>query len=172
MTLNAQAILTALFQGWSGACGGSGPCVVTMDADKSVNADFALLGLLTSHARSGGEADAGLLRSVLRSPRARGEVTLNGRTLLVTGEGEAQAGLPAQPGNNLVEAWVREAAGPGSWRFELDPEAIEPGGLRILAGEPLAVGPSSVTFRVSGRAGERLSFALRVPGGQTGAPGP
>jgi hypothetical protein len=171
VTLTAQAIVTALFQGWAGDCGGSGTCVVTMDGDKSVTADFSLLGFGANLAESMGDVYIGLMRSALRGPGARGEVTLNGRTVLVMAEGEAQVGLRAEPGNNLIEAWVRETSGPGSWRFEFDPSAIEPGGLRVLAGDPLAVGPNSVSFRVSGRAGERLSFVLRVPGGR-GALGP
>jgi hypothetical protein len=168
VTLTAQAILTASFSGWGGDCGGSGACVVTMDADKSVTAGFSLLGLGTSQMETGGDLDLGLMHSVLKSPHARGEVTLNGRTVLITGEGEGQVGLRAQAGNNLVEAWAREATGPGFWRFEFDPAAIEPGGLRVLAGEPLAVGSSSVTFRLNGRAGERVSFSVRAAGSASG----
>jgi hypothetical protein len=167
VTLTASSILTALFQGWGGACTGTGSCVITMDGDKSVTAAFAsLLGLGTAHADAGGEVDLGLLRSTLRLSRGRGEITINGRTLLVTPEGDGQIGLRAAPGNNLVEAWVREASGPGFWRFEFDPSAIEPGSLRVLAGEPGSVGPTSVVFRLGGRAGERLSFAVRVPDGR------
>lgn len=169
VTLTAQAILTASFRGWSGDCGGSGACVVTMDGDKSVNADFSLLFAATSHLEAGSDVDLGPLRSLLRSPGARGEVTLNGHTVLVTREGEGQVALRAQPGNNLVEAWVHEAAGAGLWRFELDPAAIEPGSLRVLAGEPLAVAANAVTFRLKGRAGERVAFAVRARARRTAA---
>jgi hypothetical protein len=165
VTLTATSGLLASFSGWSGDCAGTGACVLTMDGNKSVTANFGLLFLANSRRTdASGDVDLGLLRSVLKSPGARGEVTLNGRTVLVTREGEGQVGLRAQPGNNVIEAWVREAAGPGVWRFEFDPAAIEPGGLRVLAGEPLAVTPNAITFRLSGRAGERLSFAVRVPG--------
>jgi hypothetical protein len=172
VTLTARSIVTAVFQGWGGACSGTGTCVVTMDQDASVTAAFALLGLGTSHADSGFDVDVGVLHSSLRSPRARGEVMFNGPTVLLTGEGEGQVGLRAQPGNNLVEAWVRETTGPGLWRFEFDAAAIEPGGLRVLTGEPQSVGPNSVTFRLSGRVGERLSFAVRVPAGRVNPAGP
>jgi hypothetical protein len=163
VTLTASSILTALFQGWGGACSGTAACVVTMDGDKSVTAAFASLGLGAAPAEVGTEVDIGLLRSALRIPRGRGEITFNGRTVLVTSEGEGQAGLRAAPGNNLIEAWVREASGPGVWRLDFEPAAIEPGSLRVLAGEPVSVGPTSVVFRLSGRAGERLSFAVRAP---------
>jgi hypothetical protein len=40
VTLMATPGYNALFTGWSGACTGTGPCVVTMDAPKSVVATF------------------------------------------------------------------------------------------------------------------------------------
>src|SRR5262249_17975718 len=42
VTLTATAGANSAFTGWSGACTGTGPCVVTMDAAKSVTATFAL----------------------------------------------------------------------------------------------------------------------------------
>ena len=44
VTLTATADSGSTFAGWSGACGGAGDCVVTMDAAKSVTATFDLLG--------------------------------------------------------------------------------------------------------------------------------
>jgi PKD repeat protein len=173
VTLTATSGLLASFQGWSGDCTGTGPCMLTMDGDKSVTANFGLLLAATSsHTDGGGDVDLGLMRSVLKIPGVRGEVTLNGRTVLLTREGVGQVGLRAPPGNNLVEAWVREAAGSGLWRFEFDPAAIEPGALRVLAGEPLAVAPDSVTFRLTGRPGERVSFAVRARATRADAPAP
>jgi hypothetical protein len=48
VTLTATADGTSTFTGWSGACGGTGSCVVTMDAAKSVSAAFTK----TQHALS------------------------------------------------------------------------------------------------------------------------
>jgi Fe-S cluster biogenesis protein NfuA len=42
VTLTATPALGSTFTGWSGACTGSGSCVVTMDASKSVTATFDL----------------------------------------------------------------------------------------------------------------------------------
>ena len=42
VTLTASPSADANFTGWSGACGGTGSCVVTMDAAKSVTASFTL----------------------------------------------------------------------------------------------------------------------------------
>jgi len=41
VTLTATASTNATFSGWSGACAGTGSCVVTMDAAKAVTATFA-----------------------------------------------------------------------------------------------------------------------------------
>jgi hypothetical protein len=40
VTLTAARAIGSDFVGWSGACTGTGPCVVTMDAGKSVTATF------------------------------------------------------------------------------------------------------------------------------------
>lgn len=40
VTLNAKAPSGTTFAGWSGACSGTGPCVVTMNAAKTVTASF------------------------------------------------------------------------------------------------------------------------------------
>jgi RHS repeat-associated protein len=42
VTLTAAASTGSTFSGWSGACTGTGTCVVTMDAAKSVSANFTL----------------------------------------------------------------------------------------------------------------------------------
>ncbi|MGR0481752.1 MAG: InlB B-repeat-containing protein [Candidatus Electronema sp. V4] len=42
VTLTAAAASGSAFAGWSGACSGTGSCVVTMDADKSVTATFTV----------------------------------------------------------------------------------------------------------------------------------
>ena len=52
VTLTAQPDVTAVFAGWSGACVGTGDCVVTMDAAKNVTARFTFR-LQTSRAGTG-----------------------------------------------------------------------------------------------------------------------
>jgi hypothetical protein len=177
VTLTAQAAVLASFAGWRGDCSGGGTCVVTMDANKAVTADFALLGLGAGMAvpgsrreAPGAEVDVGFVKSTLKVRGGRGEVTINGRTLLLAAEGEAYAPLSGRSGQNLLEAWVREDpdGGGGIWRFDFVP-ALEPGGLRVLAGEAVAVTPDSIAFRLTGRPGERVSFVLRVPAGREGS---
>jgi uncharacterized repeat protein (TIGR02543 family) len=61
VTLTAQADEGFVFSGWSGgASGTSNPLVVTMDADKSITANFAAVATLTTMVNGGG--------SVLQSP--------------------------------------------------------------------------------------------------------
>jgi uncharacterized repeat protein (TIGR02543 family) len=43
VTLTATSSLVYTFVGWSGACSGTGPCVVTMDSARSVTATWSLL---------------------------------------------------------------------------------------------------------------------------------
>jgi hypothetical protein len=45
VTLTAVAGADSAFTGWSGACSGTGSCVVAMDAGKTVRADFTLTGV-------------------------------------------------------------------------------------------------------------------------------
>lgn len=45
VTLTATPDADAGFTGWSGACSGTGPCTITMDASKSVTATFAIFNL-------------------------------------------------------------------------------------------------------------------------------
>jgi Fe-S cluster biogenesis protein NfuA len=47
VTLTAAPTPDSVFTGWSGACSGTGPCNVTMDADKAVTANFAPAETLT-----------------------------------------------------------------------------------------------------------------------------
>jgi len=53
VTLTAQADLGSSFGGWSGACSGTDACVVTMNADATVNATFAQQGFVLSVTATG-----------------------------------------------------------------------------------------------------------------------
>ncbi|MGH7268312.1 MAG: InlB B-repeat-containing protein [Candidatus Rokuibacteriota bacterium] len=62
VTLTPAAAGGSVFAGWSGACTGSGGCVVTMDANKSVTAAFTPLFTLRV-ARAGGGSGTGTVTS-------------------------------------------------------------------------------------------------------------
>ena len=67
-------------------------------------------------------------------------------------------------GENRVEATLVQATGqPGLWRFELGAEqSLEPGSLRVIAGEVALVTPDSMAFRMKGRPGERVVFTFHA----------
>jgi hypothetical protein len=100
-----------------------------------------------------------VLRSTLGVRGGRGEVALNGNPVLTAREGEGQVAVRPQPGDNLVEARLAAGDAAGYWQFDVPRTSRGPArALRVLAGELASVGPDSVTFRLSGRAGERVSF--------------
>jgi uncharacterized repeat protein (TIGR02543 family) len=53
VTLTATPDATSYFSGWSGACGGTGACAVTMDSAKNVGAQFTKYYYTMSVSRSG-----------------------------------------------------------------------------------------------------------------------
>lgn len=54
-----------------------------------------------------------------------------------------------------------ESAGQGLWRFDLDGERALPGSIESLEGQVLGRGPLAITFRLTGRPGERIRFTYR-----------
>jgi len=167
--LSAQPAPGFTFQGWTGDCGGSGTCTVTMTADRSVVAHFSSGGI------GGDDTQKGALRAALRTRLAlsggRGDVVVDGRSVSVAAGAEVEIVFDAASGDHLVEAWAREGAGEGVWRF-----AFSPGDSRarrittVLAGEPVTVTPDTVVFRVRGRLPQKVSFVVRLPGAQGGSP--
>jgi hypothetical protein len=98
--------------------------------------------------------------SQLDVAHAKGQVVLNGRAATFTAPGRSLWVGKALRGENHVEAVLVSAAGtPGTWRFEL--KGVEPGSLRVVAGEVSAVASDAIVFRLRGRAGERVVFAFR-----------
>lgn len=96
---------------------------------------------------------------------ARGEILLNG-SQLVHADSSAPAvhHLRARIGENSVEArLVSGGSSEGFWRFDFSATPqFEPGSLVLVAGDLLSLDGRSVTFRVSGVAGERVKFTYRL----------
>jgi hypothetical protein len=72
-------------------------------------------------------------------------------------------GMSALAGEETrVEATVVDAAGkPGLWRFDLmGARATTPARIHVIAGDVVAVSASSVTFRLQGKAGQRVAFTV------------
>jgi hypothetical protein len=87
-----------------------------------------------------------------------GQIVWNGASATYAAEGTTSVQAPLGAGSNRVEALLVSADGkPGVWRFSFAP-AVK--GLRPLAGKADSVTPDSITFRLSGRPGERVVFAF------------
>jgi hypothetical protein len=93
---------------------------------------------------------------------ARGQVVLNGSDATFPGYGRSMELALGRQGLNRVEAQLVEAAGvSGTWRFDFGGNAeFETGSLNVLAGDAVDVTATGITFRLSGRAGERIAFTF------------
>ena len=88
---------------------------------------------------------------------------MNGGRSSFPARGRSYGTAASVEGDNRVEAVVVEASGkPGLWRFDLmTTSGVAPGSLRVIAGEPVQVSPTSVTFRLQGQVGERVVFTFQ-----------
>jgi hypothetical protein len=144
------------FRGWSGACSGTGPtCTVVMTGDKAVTATFALL-----LAESAAAAPARWV-GVLDAGDATGRVLVNGAVAGQVGRGLAALEVEeSADGTVRVEGVLESAGGPGTWRFERLAAGDTRVRLKVLEGQPALVAGHAVVFRLRGRAGERVAFAI------------
>jgi PKD repeat protein len=153
ITLLGQITTGGAFQGWEGPCVSDATpetCKVTMSQNRAVVAKFGGIIPLTTPAVR--------WRSVLDAPGARGTLRAGSQTIAVE-PGERLLELPGAE-ETVIEASVTGPRG-GTWRFEAaDEGAVEPGSLRVIAGEALSVGPASIAFR-TGRE-TRVVFAFRT----------
>lgn len=104
---------------------------------------------------------SGSWESTLDVEGGRGQVVVDGRSVRYQEPGVLQGSLPGGPGARQIVAQLVSARGKaGTWTFRL-PTAV-PGSLRPLAGEVAASGPDQLSFRMSGRPGERVVFTFEV----------
>ena len=162
-TLTLRPVSVSSFSGWSGDCAGAGAappggtndCVLVMNQNHGATASFGTLTLVDS-------GTGATLVSRFELSGARAQVTLNGTLLAAPRPGVSTLSLRAADGENRLEAQLVEAGRAGTWTLELaGVPGFERGTLRVTAGEAVAVGPDSVVFRLSGRAGERVGFAFQ-----------
>ena len=101
--------------------------------------------------------------SQLDMPGASGQIVVNGSTAVFASAGRSTATAVGRRGENRIEAQLVQGAGAGQWRFELGSTAsLEPGSLRVVAGNVALVTGDAVVFRLSGRPGERIVFTFRT----------
>jgi hypothetical protein len=105
--------------------------------------------------------EAALVQSRLTASGARGELVVDGRTISVAGGAEASISLPSRADSVMVEAWVRQRVGEGVWQFVFPPGSGAGWALQsVMAGEPVAIAPNAVFFRVAGKTPQRIAFVL------------
>jgi hypothetical protein len=118
--------------------------------------------------RSGGPAPIVVRRlawaSQLDVAGATGQVVVNSATAVFAAGGRSTAMALGLRGENRIEAQLVQGSGQsGTWRFELGSTAsLEPGSLRVVAGNVALVSGDAVVFRLSGRPGERVVFTFRT----------
>jgi hypothetical protein len=152
-----------MFVFWGGACANAqgNTCTFLMDADQAASVDFNV----PQAARPSEASETGTLfgwTSLLDAPSASGQVVFNGRESRFAARGLSRMTARARAGENRVDARL-QSGGAGTWRFEAeDKRLLEPGSLRVLQGDPVVVLPDAIVFRMSGRAGEPVSFTYRL----------
>jgi hypothetical protein len=99
------------------------------------------------------------LTSDLQVPGASGQVVVDGAQAFFVAKG-ALTLSPARSGRGepvRVEATLANGAGQaGTWRFDVGPGSR----VRVVAGEVVLATPQAVVFRMRGRPGERVVFAV------------
>jgi hypothetical protein len=93
-----------------------------------------------------------------------GQVIANGQSAVFASRGRSTAVASGRRGDNRIEAQLVRASGkPGTWRFELAPTAtLQPGSIRVIAGEVVSLTDDTVTFRLNGQPGERIVFTFKT----------
>ena len=93
-----------------------------------------------------------------------GQVVANGQSAVFASRGRSTAVASGRRGDNRIEALlVRGAGKPGTWSFELAPTAsLQPGSIRVIAGEVALLTGDTVTFRLNGQPGERVVFTFKT----------
>ena len=125
------------------------------------SAPFTGVGVSCSALRKG-EVVGLLWTSDLRLDGGRLQVVVNGSTSSYPERGRSVATARIKDGDNRLEATVVDSGGkPGSWTIDLSASAaIQPGSIRVLAGEIESMGAAAVTFRLKGTPGERLALTF------------
>jgi hypothetical protein len=179
LAITATATPGTLFTDWGGACASLGrqtvspsTCNLTVPPSGPVAVTVHFTGTGTpipvAAARPAPAADddgiALAWRHQLDLAGGTGQVLLNGATTVASGPGLNSAQALGRPGENRLEGRVTRATGrAGTWRFELGANLrLEPGSIRILAGEPAVVTGDAVVFRLRGRPGEQVAFTFRL----------
>lgn len=93
-----------------------------------------------------------------------GQVVANGQSAVFASKGRSTAVASGRRGENRIEAQLVQGSGkPGTWKFELAPTAsLQPGSIRVIAGDVAVLTSDTVTFRLAGQPGERIVFTFKT----------
>jgi CSLREA domain-containing protein len=147
VTLTATPDANSTFEGWSGAgCSGSGDCVVTLNADTTINAAFAATQLPVEVALAGSGSG-----SVTSDPAG---IDCPGDCAEAFGIEETVT-LTANPaGGSAFTGWSGDCSGPGDCVLDMDtgPYSVSAGFeiLRTLTVQPQGGGSGTVTSDPAG----------------------
>ena len=119
VNLTATASSGSTFEGWGGACTGTGACTVTIDGSKSVTATFndttAPIVAITSPSNNASVSSASMIVNGTTSDGSgvtNVQYTINGGTRqAVTGTTAWNFGTTLNSGNNTIIVFARDAAG-------------------------------------------------------------
>jgi hypothetical protein len=176
IVLSAVATPGTTFMDWTGACplgtifGTTSSCNLTVPSTDPVQV-FVFFGagspLPSTAARLAPARDADGLslawRHQLDAGDAAGQVLLNGATTVAAAAGLNSAQAVGRPGENRLEGRLTRSGKPGTWRFELGANLrLEPGSIRVLAGEAAVVTGDAIVFRLRGQAGEHVAFTFKL----------
>ncbi|MGH9335843.1 MAG: hypothetical protein ACRD21_19080 [Vicinamibacteria bacterium] len=95
---------------------------------------------------------------------SRARVLLNGSLArVVESSHPVEVRADAGSGSNRIEAFVVRATGAsGHFRFDFSTERLRRGSLRVEHGSLLAMESNAIVFRLSGQAGEHVSFTFEL----------
>jgi hypothetical protein len=145
---------------WGGACAAATGlvCNLLINGNQTVTVDsFRLFD-------PDNAAPALTWTSQLAVPEAQGEIAVNGRVASAGRAGITSMSAEGRKGTNQVEAVLVRAGGRGgTWRFDFSAQpAFKPGSLRVIAGAVAGITGDTVTFRMEGKAGERVVFSFEI----------
>ena len=124
VTLTAASAAGSMFSGWSGACSGTGSCVVSMTGAKSVIATFTLKSFTDVSLWTGDFSYAQGWRTDLH-PRTNGDVNGDGKDDLI-GFGYGGVFVSISNGTQflLVSRWSTDYSYNQGWRIGLAPRMV------------------------------------------------
>jgi hypothetical protein len=107
--------------------------------------------------------DSALWTSDLTVGGGQGQVIVNDAQAILAEGGSSPLTMDVHPGRNRVDATlVSGDGGDGLWRFSLASGRVKAGSLRVVTGDPVALGPGVVAFALTGRPGERVAFSFDI----------